>query len=107
MSGKVEELKEKDFAKITKKGIVLLDFWATWCHACKTIEPHLDDLAKVWNDKIKFYKINVTKNPGLATRLGVMSLPNILIMENGKVKEQMIGTSTKKAIEDRIKKIIK
>lgn len=107
MSGKVEELKEKDFAAKTKKGFVLLDFWANWCHACKTVAPHLDDLAKIWNDRILFYKIDVTKNPGLSSRFGVMSLPNILILENGKVKEQMIGTTTKKAIEDKIKKVLK
>jgi len=107
VSGKVEELKEKDFAKITKKGIVLLDFWAPWCHACKAIEPHLNELAKTWNDKVKFYKIDVTKNPGLSARMAVMSLPNILIFREGKVKEQIIGTTTKKVVEDRIKKIVK
>ena len=106
MSGKVEELKEKDFANITKKGIVLLDFWAKWCQGCKVVSPYLDDLAKIWNDKIKFYKINVTENPGLSSRMGVMSLPNILILENGKVKEQIIGSATKKAIEDKIKKLV-
>jgi thioredoxin 1 len=105
--GKVEELKEKEYPAKTKKGIVLLDFWANWCHACKTVAPHLDELAKVWNDKIKFYKIDVTKNPGLSARLGVISLPNILILENGKVKEQVIGTATKKTIEDKIKKVLK
>ncbi len=107
MSGKVEELKEKDFKIKTQKGIVLVDFWASWCHACKTVEPYLNDLAKTWDSKIKFYKINVTQNPGLSARMGVMSLPNILIIENGKVKEQVIGTTSKKAIEDKIKKILK
>ena len=107
MSGKLEELKEKEFLAKTKKGTVLLDFWAPWCHACKTIEPHLDDLAKNWNDKVMFYKINVTKNPGLAARLAVMSLPNILILRDGKVKDQIIGTTTKKGIEERLKKISK
>lgn len=107
MSGKVEELKEKDFILQTKKGTVLVDFWAKWCKTCKIVEPYLDDLAKTWNDKIKFYKVNVTENPGLASRMGVMSLPNILILEGGKVKDQIIGTTTKKAIEDKIKKIAK
>ncbi|MBM2821202.1 MAG: thioredoxin [Candidatus Berkelbacteria bacterium] len=107
MSGKVEDLKEKDFLAKTKKGIVLVDFWATWCHACKTVEPHLNDLTKKFNDKIKFYKINVTENPELSSRMGVMSLPNILILNNGKVKDQLIGASTKQAIESAIKKAIK
>lgn len=107
MSGKVEELEEKEFIAKTKKGIVLVDFWASWCHGCKIVEPHLEELAKIYNDDLKFYKINVTKNPGISSRMGVMSLPNILIFNGGKVKEQIIGTATKKAIEDKIKKILK
>lgn len=107
MSGKVEELKEKDFKTKTQKGITIVDFWAKWCHACKATEPHLINLAKIWNDKVKFYKVNVSENPGLSARMGVMSLPNILFIQNGKVKEQIIGASTKKVIEDKIKKIVK
>jgi len=107
VSGKVEELKEKEFKEKIKKGTVLVDFWAKWCHGCKTVEPYLDDLAKIWNDKVKFYQVDVTQNPGLSSRMGVMSLPNILIFHDGKVKEQIIGTATKKAIEDKIKKVIK
>lgn len=107
MSGKVEKLTEKDFLLKIKKGIALVEFWAPWCHGCKLIEPHLNDLAKAWNDKIMFYKVSVTENPGLASRLGVMSLPNILIFRDGKVKEQIIGSATKKGIEDKIKKLVK
>lgn len=107
MPGKLEELKEKEFAGLTKKGTVLLDFWAPWCHACKAIEPHLNELAKTWNDKVKFYKIDVTKNPGLSARLAVMSLPNILIFRDGKVKEQIIGATSKKTVEEKLKKITK
>jgi len=107
VSGKVEELIEKDFTGKIKKGITLVEFWAKWCHGCKIVEPYLDDLAKIWNDQVRFYKVDVTQNPGLSSRLGVMSLPNILIFENGKIKEQIIGTATKKGIEDKIKKIAK
>lgn len=107
MSGKVEELKEKDFNTKIKGGIVLIDFWAKWCHACKTIEPHLAELVKIWNDKVRFYKVDVTKNPGLSSRLGVMSLPNILIFKDGKIKDQIIGLATKKTIENKIKKLAK
>ena len=107
MSGRLEKLTEKDFLSKTKKGLALVEFSAPWCHGCKIVEPYLDDLAKTYNDAIKFYKVNVTENPGLASRLGVMSLPNILIFDGGKVKEQIIGTTTKKGIEDKLKKLIK
>lgn len=107
VSGRLEKLTEKDFLLKTKRGIALVEFWAPWCHGCKLVEPYLNDLAKVYNDAIKFSKVNVTENPGLASRLGVMSLPNILIFVNGKVKEQIIGATTKKGIEDKIKKLTK
>ncbi|KKQ74266.1 MAG: Thioredoxin [Berkelbacteria bacterium GW2011_GWB1_38_5] len=106
MPGKVEELKEKEFNDKTKKGIVLLDFWAKWCHTCKTVEPHLDEIANKYHGKMKFYKVNVNENPWLSSRFGVMSLPNILILKNGKVIEQIIGLVSKKAIEDKIKKVL-
>lgn len=107
MSGKVQELSEKDFAEKLKNKKVLIDFWAPWCHACKSVEPYLDELAQIYNDGVLFYKINVAKNPGIASRYGVMSLPNMLFFDNGKVKGQITGTTSKKAIEDKIKKITK
>ena len=55
---------------------------------------------------MKFYKVNVNENPWLSSRFGVMSLPNILILKNGKVIEQIIGLVSKKAIEDKIKKVL-
>ncbi len=107
MPGKVKELKEKDFSKTVKKGISLIDFWAPWCHGCKAIAPHLDDLAKNYNDDILFYKVNVIDNPELSSKYGVMSLPNILIFKNGKIINQIIGTTNKQKLEAVIKKALK
>jgi thioredoxin len=107
VSGKVQELSERDFATKTKNKKVLIDFWAPWCHACKRIEPHLDELAKIYNDGVLFYKIDVTKNPGLSSRYGIMSLPNMIMVDKGKVKDQIIGATSKKEIEDRLKKFAK
>lgn len=107
MSGKVEELKEKDFNQIIKEGNVLIEFSAPWCHGCQVLKPYLNELAKIYNDDVKFYEVEVLKNPGLALRMSVMSLPNILIFQKGKVRSQIIGTTSKKVIEDNIKKILK
>lgn len=107
MSGKVKELKEKEFSEATKKGLSLVDFWAPWCHSCKAVAPYLDDLVKDYNKDILFYKVNVTENAGLSSRYGVMSLPNILIFKNGKIINQLIGATSKQNIEQAIKKAIK
>ncbi len=93
-----------DFQKSKKDGLVI--FSAPWCAACKLIVPKLEELAKT-HDKIPFIKIDVSKNPGLASRMGVMSLPNILFISKGRIIDQIIGSTTKSVIEQNLKKLIK
>ncbi len=107
MGLKLNEWQEKDFLAAQKeKGVLVVEFSAPWCAACKTTEPIIAELSKDYKN-IKFAKIDVAKNPGLASRMGVMSLPNIIIFKEGKVKDQIIGAASKKGIEDKIKKILK
>jgi len=95
------EKKFKDFLK--NKGVGVIEFGAPWCAACKSIDPILGDLSKEQKD-VTFAKIDVSKNPGIASRMGVMSLPNILFINGGKVRDQIIGSATRKAIQEKIKK---
>lgn len=105
MNLKLEEWQEKDFLTAQKdKNICVVEFGAPWCAACKTTEPIIAELAKNYPD-IKFAKIDVAKNPTLASRMGVMSLPNIMIMSNGKVVEQIIGAASRAKIEEKLKKL--
>lgn len=107
MGSKLEEWMEKDFnAAMKAKEVCLVEFGAPWCAACKKTEPIVAELAKEYKN-IKFARIDVAKNPGLASRMGVRSLPNILFLNGGKVKDQIIASATKKAIEDKIKQIVK
>jgi len=104
MVSTLENWQEKEFnnlLKSKKNGVV--EFSAPWCGACKLIEPAILDLSKDFKN-VTFAKINVSKSPGLASRMGVMSLPNILFINGGKVIDQIIGSTTKKAIQERIKK---
>lgn len=107
MGLKLDEWMEKDFLAAQKEKLIcVVEFGAPWCAACKKTEPLVAEIAKVYKD-IKFAKIDVAKNPGLASRMGVMSLPNILFLVDGKVKDQIVASTTKKAIEDKIKKFVK
>lgn len=99
-----QEKEFNDFLKNKKSGVV--EFGAPWCGACKLIEPILEELVKKF-PKLDFIKIDVSKNPGLASRMGVMSLPNILFFSGGKVTDQAIGFANKTALENKIKKILK
>ena len=76
---------------------VLLDFWAPWCAPCRMVVPMVEEIAKERPD-IKVGKINVDENPELATRFGIMSIPTLVVMENGKIVNQATGARPKNAI---------
>ena len=76
---------------------VLLDFWASWCGPCRMVMPILEEIARERSD-IKVGKINVDEQPELARQFGVMSIPTMLVMKEGKVTAQSIGAKPKHAI---------
>ena len=76
---------------------VLLDFWATWCGPCRMLSPIVDEVAEERGD-IKVGKVNVDEQPELAGQFGVMSIPTLVVMKNGKIVNQSIGAKPKNAI---------
>ena len=75
---------------------VLLDFWAPWCSPCRIVVPMVEEIAKERPD-IKVGKVNVDEQPELASRFGVMSIPTLVVMKDGKIVNQAMGARPKNA----------
>lgn len=89
----MKELTLNDFeAEITSTSApVIVDFWATWCGPCRAQAPILEQLQEEMGNNIKICKVNVDKEPELAKRFGVMSIPTLIFFRDGKQVEQSVG----------------
>jgi len=84
------------------KGLVLVDFWATWCGPCQIVAPVLDPLAQQYAGKAKVAKLDVDNNQRTAMRFNVRSIPSILFFKDGKHVDTVVGALPKASIESKI-----
>lgn len=109
MSDNILHLSDDTFDKeITQaKGVVLVDFWATWCYPCKMIAPILEEIAKDYFGKIKVGKIEVDEAGAVASRFNVMNIPTLILFKDGKEMERIVGVTSKEDIAMKIDKALK
>ena len=83
------------FEAETKEGLVLVDFWATWCGPCRMQAPILEQLSQeLSEDELKILKMDVDENPETARAFGIMSIPTLLFKKDGQVVIQVAGVHT-------------
>ena len=95
---------EQEILKSEKPALV--DFWAPWCGPCQKIAPIIEELAAEYKDKVKVAKLNVDESRKVATDLGVMSIPTIILFKGGKVIDKVIGLVPKDRLKEFVNKAL-
>ena len=85
---------------------VLVDCWAPWCQPCLIVSPAVEEVAGLYQEKVKFYKLNVDEAQEIAVRYGIMSIPTLLIFKGGEVVDQIIGAVPRKLITERLDNVL-
>lgn len=98
----VKEINENEFSEAIKGNKVLVDCYAPWCGPCKMLSPIIDMLSEEI-ENYEFYKLNVDDAQDVASEYGIMSIPTLLIFENGEKVNQLVGFVSKEELEDILK----
>ncbi len=85
---------------------VVVDFWAAWCGPCRSLAPVIEQVAEEYAGKVKFVKVDVDENPGLANKFGIKGIPTLLFFKKGEVVEQEVGFVTRESLVEKVDSIL-
>ena len=94
-SEKIKVFTDQNFQNKIKTGMVLVDFWASWCMPCKMMVPVLNEVAEEVNGKVTIAKVNVDEQKATAAKFGIRSIPTMVLFHNGKEVKRIVGVKTK------------
>ncbi len=105
-SDNIKVLNAKNFKMYIRGGLVLVDFWASWCAPCKMLVPVLNDIADNEGDKLTVCKINVEQYQQVASKNKIKNLPTLVLYKNGAEVSRIVGVKSKKAIMKEVMKYV-
>ncbi len=94
-SDKIKVLTEQNFNQQTKKGVILVDYWASWCAPCKMMVPVLNELSEVLPANKSIGKVDVEKFPALTSKFKIRGIPTMILFKDGKEMNRFVGMKTK------------
>ena len=102
------EITNEEFNEIINNShkLVVVDFFAEWCMPCVMMGPIVDEMSEKFKGKVKFGKVNVDENSGLAQRFDALSIPNFVVFKEGQKIEQFVGGMSADDFEERLKGIL-
>ena len=92
-------LTKENFDSTIAEGKVLVDFWADWCGPCRMLAPIIEELAEKYDGEVKVCKVDVDAAPELAMRFGVMSIPTVIVFQDGEETDKRVGVQPLEELE--------
>lgn len=108
MEAKVTKVSDDDFTKFVLESgrPAVVDFWATWCAPCRSLDSILEEMAEEYKGRISFFKVDVNESNATTSKYAVRNLPMILFFNGGEVVDQAVGSQSKEALEEKLSKLL-
>ena len=101
------EITSQTFEEVKKQGQpVLIDFWATWCGPCKRLGPIIEEIAAEYDGKAIIGKCDIEENDDLTEQFGIMNVPTVVFLKDGKEVDRVVGLAMKNVYQDKLNALL-